>query len=114
MSIVPPFTWEAIMGLGKVDELIHVLGLAREEARRSVTVSVTRADRGSKDIVREIVTPPDFHQVNGDLDTFTARPNMLRDRLGDVAGTGHLAVADHGRSEHAVAAGNDEVGELGR
>lgn len=52
--IEPPFTWEAIMELGKVDELIRVLGLAREEARQSVTVGVTRADRGGKGIVREI------------------------------------------------------------
>lgn len=54
MSIAPPFTWEAIMELGKIDELIHVLGLAREEARRSVTMSVTRADRGGNDAPREI------------------------------------------------------------
>ncbi len=47
MSIMPPFTWEAIMELGKVDELIHVLGLAREEAS-SETVGVRRADRGGK------------------------------------------------------------------
>jgi hypothetical protein len=48
MSIVPPFTWEAIMELGKVDELIHLLGLAREEASRSATVGVTGTDRGDK------------------------------------------------------------------
>ncbi len=35
MSIVPPFTWEAIMESDKVDELIHALGLAREEAVRA-------------------------------------------------------------------------------
>lgn len=34
MSIVPPFTWEAIMESGKVDELMHALGLARQEAIR--------------------------------------------------------------------------------
>jgi hypothetical protein len=27
--IVPPFTWEAIMDPAHVDQLIHVLGLAR-------------------------------------------------------------------------------------
>jgi Na+/proline symporter len=32
VSIMPPFTWEAIMNPGKVDELIHVLKLARENA----------------------------------------------------------------------------------
>ncbi len=32
MSIVPPFTWEAIMEPETVDKLIHVLELARDEA----------------------------------------------------------------------------------
>ena len=31
---LPPFTWEAILDSAKVDELVHVLGLAREEATR--------------------------------------------------------------------------------
>ncbi|HET9255192.1 MAG TPA: hypothetical protein VFO16_08320 [Pseudonocardiaceae bacterium] len=35
MSITPPFTWEAIMEPAKVDELIVVLGLVRDEARRA-------------------------------------------------------------------------------
>lgn len=34
VSITPPFTWEAIMDPGKVDEVIHALVLAREDARR--------------------------------------------------------------------------------
>ncbi|MGH4021212.1 MAG: hypothetical protein ACRDT0_18685 [Pseudonocardiaceae bacterium] len=34
MSIQPPFTWEAIMEPGKVDELIRTLGLAGEDAKR--------------------------------------------------------------------------------
>lgn len=34
LSISPPFTWEAIMEAGKVDELVHVLELARDEARK--------------------------------------------------------------------------------
>ncbi|HXT43245.1 MAG TPA: hypothetical protein VN748_03900 [Pseudonocardiaceae bacterium] len=33
VSISPPFTWEAIMEPVKVDELMHVLELARDEAR---------------------------------------------------------------------------------
>ena len=33
LSISPPFTWEAIMQPGKVDEVIHVLELARDEAK---------------------------------------------------------------------------------
>jgi hypothetical protein len=31
---LPPFTWEAILDSVMVDELVHVLGLAREEATR--------------------------------------------------------------------------------
>jgi sulfur carrier protein ThiS len=36
VSIIPPFTWEAIMEPAKVDELIRTLGLAREDAIRMV------------------------------------------------------------------------------
>jgi hypothetical protein len=35
LSISPPFTWEAIMEPGKVDEVIHVLELARDEAMKA-------------------------------------------------------------------------------
>lgn len=34
MSISPPFTWEAIMEPGKVDELISVLVVARADAEK--------------------------------------------------------------------------------
>lgn len=34
MSISPPFTWEAIMEPAKVEELMRVLGLAREDAKK--------------------------------------------------------------------------------
>lgn len=34
LSIVPPFTWEAILESGKVDELVRALGQAREGAQR--------------------------------------------------------------------------------
>ncbi|MGH3752072.1 MAG: hypothetical protein ACRDRP_05135 [Pseudonocardiaceae bacterium] len=34
VSIMPPFTWEAIMEPVKVDELIHMLGLARDDAKK--------------------------------------------------------------------------------
>ncbi len=34
MSISPPFTWEAMMEPRKVDELMHVLELAREDAKK--------------------------------------------------------------------------------
>jgi hypothetical protein len=33
VSIQPQFTWEAIMEPGQVDELIHTLGLARDDAK---------------------------------------------------------------------------------
>ncbi|MGH3976304.1 MAG: hypothetical protein ACRDS9_23715 [Pseudonocardiaceae bacterium] len=46
VSIVPPFTWEAIMEPGKVDELMRTLGLAREDAQRMV--SCKRVCRGDK------------------------------------------------------------------
>jgi hypothetical protein len=52
LSISPPFTWEAIMEPGKVDELMHVLELAREEAKEMAT---TRgAPPAGKAIVRAI------------------------------------------------------------
>jgi hypothetical protein len=34
LSISPPFTWEAIMNPGKVDEVISILELARDEAKK--------------------------------------------------------------------------------
>ncbi len=46
MSIQPPFTWEAVMQPGKVDELIHALGLAREDAKQMV--GGKRASHGDK------------------------------------------------------------------
>lgn len=36
LSIQPPFTWEAVMEPGKVDELTRTLTLAREDAQRMV------------------------------------------------------------------------------
>lgn len=35
ISIVPPFTWEAVMEPRIVDEVVRVLELARDEARRT-------------------------------------------------------------------------------
>lgn len=37
VSIMPPFTWEAIMEPPKVDEVIHALALAREDAKKMTT-----------------------------------------------------------------------------
>jgi hypothetical protein len=45
VSIVPPFTWEAIMEPEKVDELIQTLGLARDDAKQMV--SGQRVARGT-------------------------------------------------------------------
>ncbi len=46
VSIVPPFTWEAIMEPGKVDELIRTLGLARQDAQKMVSgKGVSRGDK---------------------------------------------------------------------
>jgi hypothetical protein len=36
MSIMPPFTWEAIMEPKAVNELIHALTLARDEATQPI------------------------------------------------------------------------------
>ncbi len=46
MSISPPFTWEAIMEPGKVDEIVSVLESARDEAR-TATAPSARTPRGS-------------------------------------------------------------------
>lgn len=34
VSIVPPFTWDVIMKSGKVDEVIHALTSARDDAKK--------------------------------------------------------------------------------
>jgi len=44
MSIQPPFTWDAIMAPGMVEELIRTLALAAEDAKKMV--SGTRVSRG--------------------------------------------------------------------
>lgn len=54
LSISPPFTWEAIMELDKVDEVMHVLKLAREEATKMTAARNRSAVRGSKAVVRAI------------------------------------------------------------
>jgi hypothetical protein len=46
LSISPPFTWEAIMAPGTVDEVISVLRLAREEASKVATTRQGNAFRG--------------------------------------------------------------------
>lgn len=54
LSISPPFTWEAIMESGKVDEVISVLELARDEAKKVATARNVNALHGDKPIVRAI------------------------------------------------------------
>jgi hypothetical protein len=52
MSIVPPFTWEAIMEPGKVDELIRTLTSARDEAAKMAVARGARVARGDEAKVR--------------------------------------------------------------
>jgi hypothetical protein len=54
LSISPPFTWEAIMEPGKVDEIISMLELARDEANKVATARNASAFRGGKMVVRAI------------------------------------------------------------
>lgn len=60
VSITPPFTWEVIMEPGKIDELIHILGLAREDAKKAAPLSRRPPSVGNA-VIREItngtVTP---------------------------------------------------------
>jgi hypothetical protein len=56
VSISPPFTWEAIMEPVKVDELLHVLELARDEARKMPVVHNSGPSRPSKAAVRAITS----------------------------------------------------------
>jgi hypothetical protein len=56
VSITPPFTWEAIMEPGKVDELIHMLGLAREDAKKVVAPLSRRPHSGDDAVIREIAS----------------------------------------------------------
>lgn len=55
MSISPPFTWEAIMEPVKVDELMHVLELAREDVKK-VAECNEHAPRANKAVVQSITS----------------------------------------------------------
>jgi hypothetical protein len=48
LSISPPFTWEVIIESGKVDEVISMLELARDEAKKVATARDGSALRGGK------------------------------------------------------------------
>jgi hypothetical protein len=52
LSISPPFTWEAIMEPGKVDEVISILKLARDEAKKVAATRNGNACRGGTAVAR--------------------------------------------------------------
>lgn len=54
LSVSPPFTFEAIMEPGKVDELMHVLQLARDEAKQMAAARGEHASLAGKAVVRPI------------------------------------------------------------
>ncbi len=54
VSISPPFTWEAIMEPAKVDEVISMLELARDEAKRAATARNASTLRAGTAVVRSI------------------------------------------------------------
>lgn len=54
MSISPPFTWEAIVTPVKIDELMHVLELAKDEAKKTSVARDGRVPREDKPVVRAI------------------------------------------------------------
>ena len=56
LSISPLLTWEAMMEPGKVDEVMSVLGLARDEARKVAAARNGSAFRGPKAVVRTITS----------------------------------------------------------
>jgi hypothetical protein len=59
LSISPPFTWEAIMDTAKVDELIGVLELAQDEARKMGATRNGRAPHGNMPVARAITHGPE-------------------------------------------------------
>ncbi len=59
LSVSPPFTWEAIMEPGRVDELMHVLELAREEAKQMIAAYGENASPARKAVIRAITRNAD-------------------------------------------------------
>ncbi|MGH3512657.1 MAG: hypothetical protein ACRDQV_09140 [Pseudonocardiaceae bacterium] len=59
LSISPPFTWEAIMDPAKVDELMHVLELATDEARQVGAARNGGASQGDRSVVQAITSGPE-------------------------------------------------------
>lgn len=58
MSIRPPFTWEAIMDPGKVDEVIWALESARDEAASMGAAPSRRPPREAETAIRQITKGP--------------------------------------------------------
>ncbi|MGH3802797.1 MAG: hypothetical protein ACRDTD_22260, partial [Pseudonocardiaceae bacterium] len=56
LSISPPFTWEAIMGPGRADDVIPMLELARDEAKKVATARNGSAFRGRTAVVRAVTS----------------------------------------------------------
>ncbi len=56
LSISPRFIWEAIMDPGKVDEVISMLTLARDEAKKVVAARNGSAVRRGQSVVRAITS----------------------------------------------------------
>jgi len=57
LSISPPFTWEAIMAPEKVNEVISILTLAREEASKVATARNGNAFRGDAAVIQANTHP---------------------------------------------------------
>lgn len=67
MSIMPPFTWEAIMEPGKVDELIRTLTVARDNAQRMVSSTRAQTPGGDKGAsTREITGEAGTHAITNE------------------------------------------------
>lgn len=64
VSISPPFTWEAIMEPVKVDELVHVLELARDDARKMAVAGNGSSSRTGKTDVQAIASSPEAQDAS--------------------------------------------------
>lgn len=68
LSIDPPFTWEAIIDPGKVDELMRTLGVAAKDARRMMS-NKSLSREGTQPASNETAVPG-----NGVLHTKKVQP----------------------------------------
>ncbi len=84
MSIMPPFTWEAIMKPEMVDEVIRVLELARDEAKR-----MTEAARGRRPGHTGKTVVPETRGLRGpqerpEMHSRTSRDDKNRERCASL------------------------------